>query len=127
MDYVEVSFLGFTSRDFVWIFAQLHLNFAAFVIAIPTFALIVEIIGYTTKEEKYDKLAKDFAKLITASLSLTSILGAIFLFTIIGFYPKFFSHFSAVFSPTMIFYATLFLGEFFFAYFYYYSWDTMKD
>lgn len=127
MDYVEFSFFGITSRDIIWIFAQLHLNFAAFVIAIPTFALIVEIIGYKTKEQKYDKLAKDFAGLITASLSLTSILGVIFLFGLIAFYPKLFSHFSGVFSLTMIFYACLFLGEFFFAYLYYYGWDRMKD
>lgn len=127
MEYVELSFLGFTSRDFIWIFAQLHLNFAAFVIAIPTFALIVEIIGFKTKDERYDKLAKDFSGLVTASLSLTSILGIIFLFGLIAFYPKLFSHFSMVFSPTMIFYALLFFGEFFFAYLYYYAWDRMKD
>lgn len=124
--YSSFSFWGITSREIIWIFAQLHLNFAAFVIAIPTFALIVEFIGYWTKEEKYDNLAKDFARLVAASLSLTSILGALFLFGLIAFYPKFFSHFTSVFSPTMIFYALLFLGEFFFAYLYFYAWDKMK-
>lgn len=123
----SLASFGITTREIIWTFAQLHLNFAAFVIAIPTFALIVEIIGYKTGEEKYDKLAKDFARLVTASLSLTSILGTIFLFGLIAFYPKLFSHFSAVFSPTMILYAILFFGEFFFAYLYYYGWEKMKN
>ena len=80
--YSSFSFWGITSREIIWIFAQLHLNFAAFVIAIPTFALIVEFIGYWTKEEKYDNLAKDFARLVAASFSLTSFLGAFFLFNV---------------------------------------------
>jgi len=69
-----ITLFGISSREILWVFAQLHLNLAAFVIAVPTFALIVEIIGFKTRDKRYDKLAKDFARLITISLSLTSIL-----------------------------------------------------
>ncbi|MBI2486073.1 MAG: cytochrome ubiquinol oxidase subunit I [Deltaproteobacteria bacterium] len=125
VDYVTIW--GISSRDISWVFAQLHLNLAAFVIAVPTFALIVEIIGFKTGDERYDNLAKDFARLITISLSLTSILGAIFLFVIIVLYPKFFSYFSQIFGGTMVFYAMLFFGEFIAAYLYYYGWDRLKN
>lgn len=126
LGYVDFNFLGFTSREVVWTFAQLHLNFAAFVIAIPTFALIVEIIGYKTREQKYDRLAKDFARLITVSLSITSILGALFLFALLIFYPKFTNHMGDVFRWTYVLYGLLFFGELFAAYLYYYTWDRLQ-
>ncbi len=39
---------GVSSRVIVWMLAQLHLLFAAFVLAVPIFALIIEFIGYKT-------------------------------------------------------------------------------
>ncbi len=47
--YQEVEYRQFPkigSRVAVWIAAQLHLLFAAFVLAVPIFALIIEVIGY---------------------------------------------------------------------------------
>lgn len=124
--YSNFNFWGITSREVIWTVAQLHLNFAAFVVAIPTFAIIVEIIGFRNKEAKYDKLAKDFARLISVSLSLTSMLGAIFLFGLIAFYPKVITHLANVFNWSMLLYGALFFGELFFAYLYYYSWDKLQ-
>ena len=45
------------SRVAIWMVAQLHLLFAAFVLAVPIFALIVEAIGYKTGDLRYDRLA----------------------------------------------------------------------
>ena len=56
--------------------AQLHLLFAAFVLAVPIFALIVEAIGYKTGDKTYDRLAHEFAKLLSVSFSLTATFGA---------------------------------------------------
>ena len=39
------------SRVAIWIVAQLHLLFAAFVLAVPMFALIIEFIGYHTERQ----------------------------------------------------------------------------
>ncbi len=44
----------------MWIVAELHLMFAAFVLAVPMFALIIEYIGYKTGDKRYDDLAYDF-------------------------------------------------------------------
>jgi len=40
--------MGFSSRSVVWIIAQLHLFFAAFVLAVPLFVLVIELIGFKT-------------------------------------------------------------------------------
>ena len=58
------------SRVAVWSVAQLHLLFAAFVLAVPIFALIIEFIGYITKDKRYDALAHEFTRLLSVSFSL---------------------------------------------------------
>ena len=50
------------SRVWVWIIAQLHLNFAAFVLGVPIFAVAMEFIGWRKNDERLDKIAHDFAK-----------------------------------------------------------------
>src|SRR5215217_3273589 len=50
------------SRVAIWVVAQLHLLFAAFVLAVPIFAFIVEAIGYKTGDLRYDRLAHEFGR-----------------------------------------------------------------
>ncbi|MXW56178.1 MAG: hypothetical protein F4Z59_05745, partial [Gemmatimonadales bacterium] len=44
-DYGEFNFLGLDRRGAVWIAAQLHLLFAAFVLGVPMFAVVIAAIG----------------------------------------------------------------------------------
>ncbi len=117
-------------RIVAWVFAQLHLLFAAFVLAVPMFVLIIEVLGLTSKDpeqaKKYDDLAHEFCRLLTTAFSVTSILGAIFTFTCIGLYPKMFGYLVEVFGPTMYAYAFIFFGESFSLYVYYYGWGKIK-
>ena len=53
------------SRVAIWAVAQLHLLFAAFVLAVPLFAFIIEAIGYKTGDRRYDRLAYEFTKLLS--------------------------------------------------------------
>jgi len=78
-----------TSREAIWVVAQLHLYLAAFVLAVPMFALIIEYIGYKTGEKKYDRLAYEFTKLLSVSFSLTATFGAILTFMLIILSPNF--------------------------------------
>ncbi len=71
------------SRVAVWIAAEVHLMFAAFVLGVPMFAVIVELIGVLTREERYDKMAHEFTKLLTVAMSTTAIWGGILLFLLI--------------------------------------------
>jgi cytochrome bd-type quinol oxidase subunit 1 len=114
------------SRVAVWVAAQLHLLFAAFVLAVPLFALIIEFIGYRTKDKRYDKLAHEFTKLLSVSFSLTATFGAMLTFGLVILYPKFTTYLVSVFSPTFLPYVLLFFLEAFFLYTYYYGWGKFS-
>ena len=123
--YVEAEYRAFPvvgSRVAIWAVAQLHLLFAAFVLAVPIFALIIEAIGYKTGDMKYDRLAHEFTKLLSVSFSLTATFGACLTFMLIILYPKFTNYLMSVFSPTFLPYVLLFFAEAFFLYTYYYGW-----
>src|SRR5687767_7675968 len=110
------------SRVAIWAVAQLHLLFAAFVLAVPLFAFIIEVIGYKTGDLRYDKLAHEFTKLLSVSFSLTATFGAFLTFMLIALYPKFTNYLMSVFSPTFLPYVLLFFAEAGFLYTYYYGW-----
>jgi cytochrome bd ubiquinol oxidase subunit I len=116
------TFPGVGSRVAIWAVAQLHLLFAAFVLAVPIFAFIIEVIGYKTRDPRYDRLAYEFTKLLSTSFSLTATFGAFLTFMLIILYPKFTNYLMSVFSPTFLPYVLLFFFEAFFLYTYYYGW-----
>jgi cytochrome bd-type quinol oxidase subunit 1 len=123
--YVEAEYRRFPvvgSRVAIWAVAQLHLLFAAFVLAVPIFAVLIEAIGYKTGDLRYDRLAHEFTKLLSVSFSLTATFGAFLTFMLIILYPKFTNYLMSVFSPTFFPYVLLFFAEAFFLYTYYYGW-----
>jgi cytochrome bd-type quinol oxidase subunit 1 len=119
------QYFGIDSRLVVWVVAQLHLLFAAFVLGVPIFASVTEYVGYRTGEKRYDKLAHDFTKLLAASFSTTASFGGLLAFSLFALYPTFMSHLSDIFSPTYAWYGLLFFAEAFTMYFYLYSWDRL--
>ena len=48
------AFPLFGSRLAVWAIAQIHMNFAAFILGVPIFAVIVEAVGMHTRDPRYD-------------------------------------------------------------------------
>jgi cytochrome d ubiquinol oxidase subunit I len=127
--YEEATYRRFPlvgSRVAVWVLAQLHLLFAAFVLAVPLFALIIEFIGWLQGDERYDRLAHEFTKLLSVSFSLTATFGAFLLFMLVLLYPKFMNYLMSVFSPTFAPYVGLFFFEAFFLYTYYYGWGKFS-
>ncbi len=116
----------FGSRLAVWAIAQIHLNFAAFILGVPIFAVIVEAVGMRTRDPRYDWLAHEFVKLVFVAFSTTALLGALLLFLFIGYYPKFWTYMTGIFYPTMWVYAVLFFLETFSVYLWYYGWDWLS-
>ncbi len=113
-------------RVFMWVVAELHLMFAAFVLAVPMFALIIEYIGYKTGDKRYDDLAYDFTKLLSVSFSFTATLGALLTFGLIILYPGVTQYLVKIFSWTFLPYVMLFFFEAIFLYSYYYGWGKMN-
>jgi hypothetical protein len=122
--YGEFPIVG--ARGAVWIAAEVHLMFAAFVLGVPMFAVVAEAIGIFGKEAKYDGLAKEFTRLLLVAYSATAIWGAILVFLLATLYTRFWAYLTTVFGPSMWLYAGLFFFESFTLYLYYYGWDRWK-
>src|SRR5438132_803952 len=113
-------------RIAIWAIAQLHLMFGAFVVGVPLFILIIEIMGAATKSQRYDDLAHEFTRLLSVAFSTTATFGGILVFFLIGLYPTFTNFLARVFFPSMVVYVFLFFGESFSMYLYYYGWEALK-
>ncbi|MBI3611167.1 MAG: cytochrome ubiquinol oxidase subunit I [Nitrospirae bacterium] len=117
------------NRILIWSIAQQHLYFGSFVLAVPIFCMIIELVGLLTKDpvmsKKYDDLAHLLVKISLTAYSVTAILGGLLLFSFITLYPDFFKYISSLFRPVMHIYALLFLAESGTLYLYYYGWDRM--
>jgi cytochrome bd-type quinol oxidase subunit 1 len=124
VEYRDVPGIG--SRNLVWIVAQQHLLLAGFVLGVPIFAWVCEIVGWKTKEARYDKLAKEFTKLLTSAYATTALFGGILLFLLIGLYPKLMAYLTDMFFPSFLLYCLLFLLETATLYMYWYGWDYMQ-
>jgi cytochrome bd-type quinol oxidase subunit 1 len=123
-DYRHFPVIG--SRVLVWSVAQAHLMFAAFVLGVPIFVFIAEVVGVFLKSEEYDGLAKEFMRLLAMSYTITATLGGILLIALITLYPKFTTHMEKVFEPTWAFYIGVIFSEALFSYLYFYSWDLLQ-
>lgn len=124
-DYPKVR--GVNGRVAVWMAAQMHLWFAAFVLAVPIFVLIIEAVGMYTKDERYDRMAYEFIRVSITAYSITAITGGMLLFFLVVFYPDLMKYLVRIFSPTMIMYALLFFVESAALYIYYYGWHSMAS
>jgi len=114
------------SRGAIWIAAEVHLMFAAFVLGVPMFAVVAEAIGIFGKDERYDRLSKEFTRLLLIAYSATAIWGAVLTFLLSTLYPKFWAYLTAVFGVSMWVYVSIFFLESFTLYLYYYGWDRWK-
>src|SRR5437899_12086525 len=104
--YGEFPVIG--ARAAVWIAAEVHLMFAAFVLGVPMFAVVAEAIGIFGKDARYDRLAKEFTRLLLVAYSATAIWGAVLVFLLSTLYSKFWAYLTAIFGVSMWVYVALF-------------------
>ena len=117
---------GFSSRSAVWIVAQMHLFFAAFVLAVPLFVLVIEWMGVRSGDQRYDDMAHEFMKISMTAYSITALFGGALAFTLFLLYPQFMEYMMRVFGTQTLVYAGLFFAESFLLYTYYYSWYALR-
>jgi cytochrome bd ubiquinol oxidase subunit I len=122
---VEFPYTG--NRTAVWIVAQLHTLFGAFILGTPIFVVIAEWLGYRTHDLRYDRLAKEVTKVTVILFSMTALTGGLFIFVLLAAYPEFttwfFNQFYLVFA---VFYPLLFITGTIVLYWYFYSWDSLS-
>ena len=114
------------SRAAIWIAAEIHLMFAAFVLGVPMFAVVAEAIGIFGKDQRYDRLSKEFTRLLLIAYSATAIWGAVLTFFLSTLYPRFWAYLTSIFGASMWLYVSIFFFESFTLYLYYYGWDRWK-
>jgi len=78
----------FGSRLAVWGIAQIHLNFAAFILGVPIFAVIVEVMGMRTKDPRYDWLARDPVLLLGFTAAQGLILFGVVLYVVVVIFAQ---------------------------------------
>jgi cytochrome bd-type quinol oxidase subunit 1 len=122
---VEFPYTG--NRTAVWIVAQLHILFAAFILGAPIFVVISEWLGFRKQDSRYDRLAKEVMKVTVILYSMTALTGGLFIFVLLATYPQFttwlINHFFLIFA---VVYPLLFICETILLYWYFYSWDAWK-
>ncbi len=123
-DYPMIAGMG--GRGIVWGFAQMHLFLAAFVLAVPFFVLIIELVGVTSGDERYDRMAHEFMKISMAAYSFTALSGGGLALALFLFYPVVMDYLLQVFRGQTLIYALLFVLESVFLYIYYYSWGALR-
>src|SRR3989337_2399645 len=114
------------TRKLVWFLAQMHLYFGAFVLGVPLFAVIIELVGWRNKDKRFDKLAYEFTSLLSVAYATTAAFGGLLAFTLFTLYPTFMGYMAGTFKNIMFIYALLFFGETYCLYLYYYGWDWMS-
>lgn len=119
------------NRLAIWMMTQQHTYFGGFVLALPIFCLIIEVMGLVTRDRvaavRYDRLAHDFLRISLIAFSLSALLGVSLVASFLLLYPTFFKYIAGVFKSMMWIYALIFLAESGALYLYYYSWDRMRE
>jgi cytochrome bd ubiquinol oxidase subunit I len=122
---VEFPYTG--NRTAVWIVAQLHTLFGAFVLGAPIFIVISEWLGYRKQDLRYDRLAKEVTKVTVILFSMTAVTGGLFIFVLLATYPQFTTWFINQFYLVFaVIYPSLFISGTIVLYMYFYTWDTLK-
>jgi cytochrome bd-type quinol oxidase subunit 1 len=121
------SFPWIGSRTAIWIAAEVHLMFAAFVLGVPMFAVVAEAIGIFGGDQRYDRLSREFTRLLLIAYSATAMWGAVLVFLLTTLYPRFWAHMTEIFEVSMWIYVGLFFVESFTLYLYYYGWERWNQ
>lgn len=122
---VEFSYTG--NRTAVWIVAQLHTLFGAFILGAPIFMVVSEWLGYRKQDIRYDRLAKEVTKVTVILFSMTALTGGLFIFVLLAAYPQFTTWFINQFYLVFaVIYPLLFISGTIVLYMYFYMWDAWK-
>lgn len=125
MSAVEFPYTG--NRTAVWIIAQLHTLFGAFILGAPIFIVISEWLGYRKQDLRYDRLAKEVTKVTVILFSMTALTGGLFIFVLLAAYPQFTTWFINQFYLVFaVIYPLLFISGTIVLYMYFYLWDAWK-
>ncbi|MBI4277137.1 MAG: cytochrome ubiquinol oxidase subunit I, partial [Armatimonadetes bacterium] len=121
---VDIPVVG--ARSALWLAAQIHLYFAAFVLGAPIFIVVCEYLGIRTGDARYERLAKETMKVVAIAYSLTALTGVLFSFILMGPYQRITNYLFRTFYPVWGLYGLLIVVETVLMYVYWYSWEPLS-
>ncbi len=118
------------SRLVIWIVAQQHLYWVAFVLGtffIVTLLEVWSLIGTRhPRAAAYDELARECLDLVMLAVAVGSILGALLSINLLALYPDLTTYLIRIFRPVVLVYGVLILAFTLLAYLYYVTWLRMS-
>ncbi|MDH5640249.1 MAG: cytochrome ubiquinol oxidase subunit I [Nitrospira sp.] len=126
-DYPQV--LG-ESRVVVWVVAQQHLYWAAFVLGTLVLVGLLEVWSLFDRNHiragSFLELAQEFLNLVMLALALAAISGAVLLIVLIAFYPDLMAYLLSIFRPVFLVYGGLVLTFTVLAALYHFTWSSLR-
>lgn len=126
-DYTTV--LG-ESRVVVWVMAQQHLYWVAFVLGTFVLVGLLEVWGLLDRNHARAasamELSQELLNLVMLAVALAAILGALLLIALIAFYPDLMTYLMTVFRPVFLAYGCLVLIFTVLAALYYFTWPNLR-
>ena len=122
---IDVPVIG--ARSLLWLVAQIHLYFAAFVLGAPIFIVVCEWLGRRRGDLRYERLARETMKVVAIAYSFTALFGAAFAFVLMGPYNVVATHLLKRMGPVFGLYVGLIIVETLLMYLYWYSWKPLAQ
>jgi cytochrome bd ubiquinol oxidase subunit I len=107
------------------ILVQSHILIATFILGAALIAPTAEYLGMITKLAKYERFARNLARLIVLLFASGSALAITFVLALVTLFPVFFSYLQNVFFWVFLVEAFMFLGVIIILYAWYNTWDKL--
>jgi cytochrome bd-type quinol oxidase subunit 1 len=130
-DYPRPSELPISeSRVVIWVLAQQHNYWGAFVFGVLVLVVLLEIGSMTVRTgestQRYDSYAYEMLRLVVLALSGAAALGGLLLFGLLALYPDLTRYLASVFRPFFLGYGLLLIVFNAVVYLYYSTWQRMS-
>lgn len=131
VDYPRPSELPISeSRVVIWVLAQQHNYWGAFVFGVLVLAALLEIGSLLVRPgesaQRYDGYAHEMLRLVVLALSGAAALGGLLLFGLLALYPDLTRYLASVFRPFFLGYGILLILFNAVVYLYYATWQRMS-
>jgi cytochrome d ubiquinol oxidase subunit I len=107
------------------ILVQTHILFATFIIGAVLIAATSEYLGLVTKQNNYERFARNLARFVVLLFASGAALAITFVLALVTLFPVFFSILQNIFFWVFLVEAFMFLGQIIIVYAWYNVWDKL--
>src|ERR687894_78085 len=107
------------------VLVQSHILFAAFIIGAVLIAATSEYLGMVTKQNNYERFARNLARFVVLLFASGAALAITFVLALVTLFPVFFSILQNIFFWVFLVEAFMFLGQIVIVYAWYNVWDKL--